>query len=1132
MVLFISLEHWFYQKKKSTNCFVVWNKPVWKKARQAIASLLTVAFIMPTMSWAFNTSIYEFEDQAQIIAPKDPASKNLAKDYKVPSYLGELVEAKAGNKDMTIVLIQDLHCNQEIQRNIQGMINSIVKTHKNLDMIAVEGETGIIPTASLGYLSDTPQKRAVADYFLAQGKLTGADYVAICDHPQIELFGSETKELYEKSLQIVKEFSTLSNIVTILDIKEILTNLENQTYNEKLLTFEKRRTSLMLGDFDIRQYHRELIKEAKELKVDIFPQSLRQKISQGKGIDAEDRILQDQYLEAQILKTLITNQKESDLLAKSRFIEIAQGIISISASHNELELFEQTSQQMTVTNIAGNLDEQTESYLDQEDLQILEAGLKQAIQFYEIAKLRDKELIQNTLARANQRKDKLVVLITGGFHTPQISKIVKDQSYNLITLKPKMTKIQTTTNYFDMLQNPDRPTELERIIAAIQAKTSALAVKNFITNVNFRNKFINAVNLLKRTKLNLNPKGVNMSRKINGLLSLSAKYTEVGIQTKGQQIKVLNKLATEQAVQNAPFLTKSKLIKSTVTVATTLGAILLFPFLSEGVIYILQLFVTNELVPTFLLFSSFLIYFSKFPPLQTVKVYDHHPAEITRVTDKIKTAVGLLASEVALFAAVNGLDISEIPVKSFKKATGIKPEEWRARVAELGTREAEKDIGNALGDDDVISNTGNYVETLTKRDFQNTLLKHYNIGLTELVGKGTKIPRLTFDRVLKDDDIKSLALIQIFHIDNKSRNGNIIRRIVTRIISVNPHKKLDAVRKVLAEFVPQAFKSHPAIQEFESHKWTSLFPENRDFELKDFVNKVLSHPPNEEYLNDIKNLNPDDQLKLSKESLRIALNHEIGHVIAFHLTNELFEKFGKLVDEEMIDIVNNLEGKYKEKSVGVNIMKNMIKARAAALRASQEQQVPSEMPIDKYIKYKFILEQFADKWALFIEKRNDNADNVWTKYGRRLTNAQEFFLNDFLDDILLAANAENRLMDFDYETLVKTIAYRITGVLAAAGLEEFDFFNYSNLLKEFSVNAGNILKFKESNKVNKIQVDEIDELDIGKMFDDDSDYIASKYDTNEGVGIMDGVNTGLIFSTANNSTSKPATTQTTQTSPR
>ncbi|MCK5240834.1 hypothetical protein KAR34_00145 [bacterium] len=464
-----------------------WYLPRRQKLKRAVALLIALCFVLPTVSWAFTVDSYFYPDM-QNIRLGDKGSKQLALDYSIPAHLGKVVEAGFAPGDLTFILIQDLHCNYEIQSNIQAMLNRLIRRHPEIKLVAVEGASGIIPTMELAYIPDSPAKRAVADYFMREGKLTGADCLVICDRPAIELFGAEDGQLYDRSLELIQEFTTAENQGLILELMDQLDMLQDKIYNPQLLAWEQRRRAYLQGNIGTEEYHYSLIQNARSLRIPEIPPVLR-KSGRRHNLDYQEREIQAQYLETEIRARLAKSVAERRLIEYQDFVEILERILNVSAAREDILKYQTQSRKISLKLILKELKASLGDiyFTTVEDMDMLETAVGKSLKFYQLAEERNHALLGNAAQRARSRKEQHVVLVTGGFHTPAIIDLIKAQGQSYVSLRPAMTKVDTSSNYFELLRNPEQPTDLERLLAAGQATpTSAMAVINLVNTVLFK----------------------------------------------------------------------------------------------------------------------------------------------------------------------------------------------------------------------------------------------------------------------------------------------------------------------------------------------------------------------------------------------------------------------------------------------------------------------------------------------------------------------------------------------------------------------------------------------------------------------------------------------------------------------
>lgn len=457
---------------------------------RVVALACALSFLMPAIGFAFSADSYLLPPD-QGVRLEGPGSERLAADYQIPSHLGRLSEA-GGTGAFTFVLIQDLHCHTGIQANIRGMVDMLCARYPQLRLIAVEGGSGIIPTLELSGLPETAAKRAVAEYFVRAGKLTGADWLAILDRPELELFGAEDAGLYERSLALIRQFANEENRGLMQELLDQLDFLQEQQFNAILLSFERRRKFYQRGDADPELYRRDLMREARQAKLPLYPEEYRG-WERNAELDFYSRSLQVQYLEAELRNRLVRTPAERQLLRYQEWVELTERILNVSASREDLARHQALSREVTV---AGLQELVQDNPTLARDLEPLSASLQQAAQFYDLAAQRDAALFRNTWQRLKDRGERQAVLITGGYHTEAIRDLARQAGQAYVVIRPAMDRTESAARYFELLRAPDQPTEFEQLLARQTAGPMAMAVRNYLTLPVFRQQFQRAVSFI------------------------------------------------------------------------------------------------------------------------------------------------------------------------------------------------------------------------------------------------------------------------------------------------------------------------------------------------------------------------------------------------------------------------------------------------------------------------------------------------------------------------------------------------------------------------------------------------------------------------------------------------------------
>ena len=91
------------------------------------------------------------------------------------------------------------------------------------------------------------------------------------------------------------------------------------------------------------------------------------------------------------------------------------------------------------------------------DISVIDKNLSLLESFYEVGLKRDDALVQNALSKVLSEKVDFAVLIAGGFHTAQITRLLKEQNYSYMVVAPKITQASNLELYHEILKEKAKP---------------------------------------------------------------------------------------------------------------------------------------------------------------------------------------------------------------------------------------------------------------------------------------------------------------------------------------------------------------------------------------------------------------------------------------------------------------------------------------------------------------------------------------------------------------------------------------------------------------------------------------------------------------------------------------------------
>lgn len=460
------------------------------KIKKMLAILMGVLFLLPSLQWAFEGSLYG-------LGLNQPLGLTYqAKLLTVPNRYATVVKVHQGGAK-TVVAIQDLHCNYEVQRNISGLIDDLVKNH-GLKLIMEEGATGTVDTGIIRDFPDQTIKSAVSDYFMRQGRLTGADVFASTSRRPVFLKGLEDERLYDQSLEALKGFLNEETQGMIFDLRDGLDLIKAQIYSPALKKIDQQYEAYRVGQLDFFSYAAFLRKNAAHLGIGMqaFPQITKLATvspkQMAKELDQAELIKEMEALDLQVRQKKYTSADQATLDQLSRRLDIMEKLVNISVSpeeladfrsnraHYDLKIFVAFLKKFHVpmAGLAASSRPGASPSAMPEDLNKLDQALAKAAGFYELADERSKAFVDNLEAAMASTGEHLAVMINGGFHSEKVQTELAKRGISYISVRPNMNDWDVINPYFDILK--DRKLPIEKLLEKNQ---NILAVKNFLQRI-------------------------------------------------------------------------------------------------------------------------------------------------------------------------------------------------------------------------------------------------------------------------------------------------------------------------------------------------------------------------------------------------------------------------------------------------------------------------------------------------------------------------------------------------------------------------------------------------------------------------------------------------------------------------
>jgi len=189
--------------------------------------VILVTFVFPYLTWAFEPSTYP--SSGQILFNNKPVN--------IPEQLGTVMDQHQGGERL-VVDIQDLHCNLEVQNNIAGLIGFLAEKH-GVGLVSIEGASKPVNVTHLSTYPRPTVKRAVGQYFMKQGLLSGAEYYAATGKQPVTLLGLEDGTTYQAARESGMAFLNDESQGSVFDLRETLSDVKPKVYSAELAAFDR-----------------------------------------------------------------------------------------------------------------------------------------------------------------------------------------------------------------------------------------------------------------------------------------------------------------------------------------------------------------------------------------------------------------------------------------------------------------------------------------------------------------------------------------------------------------------------------------------------------------------------------------------------------------------------------------------------------------------------------------------------------------------------------------------------------------------------------------------------------------------------------------------------------------------------
>lgn len=445
-------------------CPVVYSDTIWEKRRKAVENS---AQSPDSASWKKSASA----SKQKTLAVIDPS------EITIPEECGIIQEAYKGHSNNLFIHIQDPHMNYEGQKSLAHILESLMKDYR-LRLILLEGK---VTDRDFTYIRDSaPLEERIekSDKLLKEGVINGVNYVNIAsDYPMV-IQGIEDKSLYDADRQALWDIDGFKDAAGVYIDSLIAAGeaLKQRVYNKAMLDLEKMKQDYKDKKIDTLAYYEYLHKKAGEKGISLgaFPNLDKlvrasrieknidlKKLKSGKasqkdierykeymalteGMDSGILFFKEEpLLEAAIMGTFIQRQDQNELVDMMKAMSIMRDLLDLKVVPEEYSYFRDNKKDFDAMSWQSFLRKKSDALNLDIDIpdgySLVNNNLSSIEEFYRIAGEREDVFLRRSRERMAKDNINTAVIITGGFHTPTLTKLMRDNGYSYVVITPKVT---------------------------------------------------------------------------------------------------------------------------------------------------------------------------------------------------------------------------------------------------------------------------------------------------------------------------------------------------------------------------------------------------------------------------------------------------------------------------------------------------------------------------------------------------------------------------------------------------------------------------------------------------------------------------------------------------------------------
>ena len=188
------------------------------------------------------------------------------------------------------------------------------------------------------------------------------------------------------------------------------------------------------------------------------------------NLDASKLFEEINTLENRLAEALFTKEDQKRLFKISKDLIVLRGLVDFKLTPDEFDYYAKTKSEFDINNWLAFLKLHAEYFnLTQSvpnDASIVLDNLATLEKFYKTAHKRDEAFVKNIELQFNKRNINAAFLMTGGFHTPGVTRRLKEAGYSYVIVAPVIEEKMDYDNYHKVLKDAYKRLREVKVLAA------------------------------------------------------------------------------------------------------------------------------------------------------------------------------------------------------------------------------------------------------------------------------------------------------------------------------------------------------------------------------------------------------------------------------------------------------------------------------------------------------------------------------------------------------------------------------------------------------------------------------------------------------------------------------------------